>query len=164
MYLKGARTPAMVRLTNKLRTSNGFTLVELMVVVAIIAILAAVAMPAYFNHIMRSRQSKAIGELMAIKAASEQYFVENGFYTTLIGELRGYAMAGTAPGAFFTPDSFYRYQITPAGTVRAYGDLNGDGSFCDGWQVAMTDIMAKPEPFPVAGPAEGFSFSFLDIF
>ena len=30
-----------------------------------------------------------------------------------------------------------------------------------GW---MTDIMAKPEPYPIAGPAEGISFSLLDIF
>lgn len=154
----------MLLLTNKLRTVKGFTLVELMIVVAIISILAAISMPAYYNYIVRSRQSKAIGELMAIKAASERYFVENGTYTTMIGALRGYTSAGTAAGAFFTPDIYYRYQITPAGTVRAYGDLNGDGSFCDGWQVPMTDIMAKPEPFPIAGPVEGFSFSFLDIF
>jgi prepilin-type N-terminal cleavage/methylation domain-containing protein len=154
----------MLLLTHRLRTSKGFTLVELMVVLAIIAILAAVSIPAYFNYVMRSRQSKAIGELMAIKAAEEQYFVENGNYTTTIGALRGYASAGTAAGAYYTPDIYYRYQITAAGTIRAEGDLNGDGSFCDGWQVSSTDIMAKPEPYTIAGPGEGFSFSFLDIF
>jgi type II secretory pathway pseudopilin PulG len=138
--------------------------VELMVVIAIISILAAVSIPAYFNHIMRTRQSKAIAQLMTIKAASERYFVENGTYTTTIGELQGYASAGTAPGAYFTPDIYYRYQITAAGTVRAQGDLNGDGLFCDGWEADLTDIMAQPESYPIAGCSDEISFSLLDIF
>jgi len=149
---------------HKLRSRDGFTLVELMVVIAIISILAAVSIPAYFNHIMRTRQSKAITELMAIKAASERYFVESGTYTTTIGALAGYASAGTGAGAYFTPDIYYRYRITVAGTVRAQGDLNGDGLFCDGWEAALTDIMAKPESYPIPGCSDEISFSLLDIF
>jgi len=140
--------------------------VELMVVIAIIAILTAVALPAYFNYLMRSRQSKALGELMTIKAAEEQYFVENAMFTNTIGLLRGYASAGTVANAYYTPDIYYRYRITPAGTIRAEGDLNGDGSFCDGWQVSSTDVMAKPSQYPIPAcppDAEGISFSFLDI-
>jgi len=141
--------------------------VELIVVIAIIAILAAVSIPAYFNYLMRSRQSKAIGELMAIKAAEEQYFVEHdGAYTTTIGLLRGYASAGTFAGAKYAPDSYYRYFITPAGTIRAEGDLNDDTVFCDGWQVSSTDVMAKPSQYPIPAcppDSEGISFSFLDF-
>jgi prepilin-type N-terminal cleavage/methylation domain-containing protein len=156
-------TVTMLYSTYKLRTEKGFTFVELMVVLAIIAILAAVSIPAYFNYVMRSRQSKAIGELMAIKAAEEQYFVENGAFTTTIGLLRGYASAGTFASAKYTPDSYYQYWITTTGTIRAEGDLNGDGFYGDGWQVSSTDVMAKPEAYTI-GPGEGFSFSFLDIF
>ena len=61
--------------TRSLHTEEGFGFMELMFVVAIVGILAAVSMPAYFNHMMRSRQSHAIGELMAIKAAQERYFL-----------------------------------------------------------------------------------------
>jgi len=152
-------------LIDKSKSCKGFTLIELMAVIAIIGVLTAVALPAYLNYTKRSRQTKAIGELMMIKAASEKYFVENGTYTTTLSQLRGYASAGTA--GVFTPDIYYRYQITPGGTVLAQGDLNQDGIFCDGWEVAMTDIMAKPSQYSIpACPAdsEGISFSFLDIF
>jgi type II secretory pathway pseudopilin PulG len=138
--------------------------VELMVVIAIIGILAAVSIPAYFNHIMRTRQSKAITELMAIKAASERYFVENGAYTNTIGLLDGYASAGTLAGAEYTLGRYYRYLITAAGTVRARGDLNGDGLFCDGWEAPLTDIMAQPQPYPIPLCSDEISFSLLDIF
>ena len=155
----------MFMVTNRIRTTQGFTLIELMVVIAIIAILTAISVPAYFNYIMRSRQSKAIGELMVIKAAEEQYFVENGNFTNKIGLLRGYTWVGTAVGVKYAPPGiFYRYWVTTVGTIRAEGDLNGDGFYCDGWQVSSTDVMAKPESYPIGGPGEGISFSFLDIF
>ncbi len=153
----------MFSFVHKLRLRDGFTLVELMVVIAIISILAAVSIPAYFNHIMRTRQSKAIVEVMAIKAASERYFVEKGAYTNTIGLLDGYASAGTAVGAKYTLGSYYNYWITVGGTVRAEGDLNGDSSFCDGWEAPLTDIMAKPQPYTI-GCSEGISFSQLDNF
>ena len=56
------------------KNSKGFSLIELMIVVVIIGILAAVAVPAYFNHILRTRQADAYHNLLDIKAAQEMHY------------------------------------------------------------------------------------------
>ena len=61
-------------------TSKGFSLVELMVVMAVIAILAAVAMPAYFNHTLRVRQANVYNDLLDVKAAQEMYYSQYNTY------------------------------------------------------------------------------------
>lgn len=53
------------------KIQQGFTLIELMIVVAIIAILAAIAIPQYQNYVARSQMSRAVGELGALKTAVE---------------------------------------------------------------------------------------------
>jgi len=59
---------------------RGFTLLELMISVAIIGILAAIAYPAYTNHIKRGQHSEALAVMVAISAAMEQYAQAQGDY------------------------------------------------------------------------------------
>jgi prepilin-type N-terminal cleavage/methylation domain-containing protein len=64
---------------NKLTTKRaGFTLVEIMIVVAIIALLAAIAVPGFLRARKRSQASKIINDLRLIDAAVDQYAIENG--------------------------------------------------------------------------------------
>jgi type IV pilus assembly protein PilE len=67
--------------------SKGFTLVELMVVVSIIAILAAIAIPIYTNYVYRGKQVEAKTLLMTLKVEEEQFHAENNCYTTTITDL-----------------------------------------------------------------------------
>jgi type IV pilus assembly protein PilE len=78
-----------------MRGKEGVTLIEVMVVVAIVGMLAAIAIPAYNNYVTRSRRSDAFTALETIRAAQEMYRAENGYYIG-IGDLAGCAtdMAG----------------------------------------------------------------------
>src|SRR6185295_2500932 len=57
---------------------SGFTLVEIMIVVAIIALLAAIAVPGFLRARKRSQASKILNDLRMIDAAVDQYAIENG--------------------------------------------------------------------------------------
>jgi len=67
---------------------TGFTLIELMVTVAIIAILAAVALPSYTAYITRSKLAEATSNLLAMRTKMEQYYQDNRSYV-------GACVAGT---------------------------------------------------------------------
>lgn len=62
------------------KRQNGVTLMELMIVVVIISILAAVAYPSYQDHVTRSRRSDGKSALMASSQAMERFYTENNTY------------------------------------------------------------------------------------
>jgi type IV pilus assembly protein PilE len=62
------------------RLALGFTLIEVMIVVAIIAILASVAYPAYTDYVIRGRIPEATSALSAWQVKMEQYFQDNRSY------------------------------------------------------------------------------------
>jgi prepilin-type N-terminal cleavage/methylation domain-containing protein len=66
---------------------KGFTLIELMVTVAIVAILAAIAYPSYRNYVIRGQLVSATNMLASMRADMERYFQDN----------RSYAQVGTIP-------------------------------------------------------------------
>lgn len=81
-----------------LRSSKGFTLIELMIVVAIIGILAAIAIPNFLQYQMKSRQSEAKTNLQAIKTSEVSFQAERGCYVGIAVEV-GQPAAGPAKTA-----------------------------------------------------------------
>lgn len=63
-----------------MKKQMGFTLIELMIVVAIIAVIAGIALPSYQEHVKTSRRADAQGALLGLAQAMEQHFTENGTY------------------------------------------------------------------------------------
>ena len=64
--------------TQALRSrAHGFTLIEVMIVVAIIGILAAITIPQYADYMRRARVSEAVGLLASMRPRMEQYFQDN---------------------------------------------------------------------------------------
>jgi len=62
------------------KSSRGFTLVELMVTVAVIAILAAIGYPAYTNYTYKARRTEATGSLLDFATRMERFYADNNAY------------------------------------------------------------------------------------
>ena len=64
----------------KKRSARGFTLIELMIVVAIIAIISAIAVPMYGNYVQKSRRTDAKAKLMEVAQSLERCFTQFSAY------------------------------------------------------------------------------------
>jgi type IV pilus assembly protein PilE len=83
----------------------GFTLIELMVTVAIVGILASIAIPSYQGSVMKSRRADAKGVLLGLANAMERHFTETNSYCDA-GGTGGASTCGTGTNDTGTP-SFY---------------------------------------------------------
>ncbi|MDH4189191.1 MAG: prepilin-type N-terminal cleavage/methylation domain-containing protein [Betaproteobacteria bacterium] len=68
-----------------MRNATGFTLIELMIVVAIISILAAVALPQYNQYVTRSKLTEATSQLADLRTKMEGYYLDNRRYSSTTG-------------------------------------------------------------------------------
>ncbi|MBF5005089.1 type IV pilin protein [Diaphorobacter sp. NR2-3-3-1] len=67
---------------------GGFTLIELMITVAVVGILAAIAYPSYQEYVIRSRRTEGMALLSDAAAKQERWRAQNGSYTTTVSDLR----------------------------------------------------------------------------
>lgn len=108
-----------------MRRHQGFTLIEVMIVVAIVAILAAVAIPSYTEYIQRSRIIESTSTLASMRVKMEQYFQDNRSYvgactagtvapTPIATQFFAYGCSGLAAGT-------YLITATGAGAMAGFG-------------------------------------------
>lgn len=87
---------------NTFKRPSGFTLVELMIVVAIIGILAAIAYPSYTEYVTRSKRSDAKAALLQAQLAQEKYRANHISYGTLIQIGMSTTTTYTSPKGYYT--------------------------------------------------------------
>ncbi len=100
-----------------MRRSQGFTLIEIMMVIAIIGILLAFAVPQYQNYVRQSRVTIATSVLSAMRVSMEQYFQDNRSYVGACQPNTVAPLPGPAPNA--TNPSFI-FTCQPAPTATTY--------------------------------------------
>ena len=128
-------------MTGRRSRNAGFTLIELMIAVAVIALLAAIALPSYQDHLLKVRRAEGKAALLRALQLEERWYTSNGTYVADLGPLFGLG-AGVVPKSGEDP-SQGKYNLT-ATADPANGNVLTQG-------VLLTGTPAAPFTDPYCG-------------
>jgi type IV pilus assembly protein PilA len=108
----------------------GFTLIELMVVVAIVAVLSAIGIPMYVNNVNKTKAQEAVDTIGAIKDEISTYVSDNGF---LPPRCNNHNQILSTLGVQVPENGKWRYRIRDNGTIQARAQAPLGRSLRGGW-------------------------------
>ena len=143
------------------KSKNGFTLVELMIVISIIAILAAIAYPSYIDFVRKSRRADAQSALANVQLAQQKLRASCRFYASALGAADncGASAADSTVGIPATsPDGWYTLTLSNASatsfTVTATGQRDQANDEERGVVCTMVLSVSAANPNGLRTPAE----------
>jgi type IV pilus assembly protein PilE len=134
-----------------LRRSKGFTLVELMIVVAIVAILTTIAYPNYRDYVIRGQLVDATQGLAAVRANMERYFQDNRTYVAVGTFTPPCTAANVAYGKFNISCVGSTATTFTAAAVGAAAPLSGFSFTVDQDNTQTTVVTTPPAPASFLG-------------
>jgi len=133
------------KMNKRLKKQLGFTLIELMIVVAIIGILAAIAIPNFLRFQAKAKQSEAKVMLSGIYTAETSYFAENNTYHTDLINKVGFEPASSPK--YYNPalgtNAFIVAATATSFSGQASGNIDSD-PLKDSWTIS--DQSREPQP------------------
>jgi type IV pilus assembly protein PilE len=144
-----APCPAPTLLPRKIDAVNrqtGFTLIEIMIVVVIIGILSAIAVPSYTDYLTRSRITQATSGLAERRTRMEQYFQDNHFYY----QAGDPPVSGPACDNDNTGSSYFDFSC-PTLTATTYTLTATGKSSMTGFTYTVTEANVRATPAVAAG-------------
>ena len=117
------------------REVAGFTLVELMVVIAIVSVLASVAIPRYTKFVFQARRSEAYLGLKGIHLAQQTFYAETGRYGATFNEIGFELDGGDSVDANIIDGHAYRFEM---GAFEHLGAPKGNF-----WATATADLISE---------------------
>lgn len=138
----------LIDISKLVQNTRGFTLMEVMLVVVLIGVLAALAMPTFNGQVDRAKTGRAVAEIKSIRTLVEIYKLEHGKYPTTtqfetMVKDNGYNNWGESMADPW--DRGYYYQINNSGNLDSYvlwshGPGEGDGEY-----IYATQITPEPK-------------------
>jgi prepilin-type N-terminal cleavage/methylation domain-containing protein len=136
--------------------TGAFTLIELLIVVAIIAILAAIAVPNFLEAQVRAKVSRVKNDLRACATALEAYYVDNNGYVPGYNTAPAYGLVVlTSPVAYMTQgypaDPFIRMGTRPSSRAYTYEAVSQNGRFLETPKTGVNPFVDDPNTSAGAG-------------